>query len=112
VPRELSPQLARAYELLADGEWHEREQLVRELGKVIPPGVALRYNEARRRQDPNRRRARGQPTSATAERVVSRSTSFLVEAGRRRLAFLALRAFVQEERDGAVYVHRERRPRA
>jgi hypothetical protein len=35
-----------------------------------------------------------------------------VEAGRRRLAFLALRAFVQEERDGAVYVHRERRPRA
>lgn len=35
----------RAYEMLADGKWHDREELVRTLMSTIPPGEAWRENE-------------------------------------------------------------------
>lgn len=38
----------RAKELLADGEWHDYEGLLREVAKLVPPGIAMRFGEYRR----------------------------------------------------------------
>lgn len=35
--------LQRAYEILADGEWHDREKVVREMMRAVPPGRAYRH---------------------------------------------------------------------
>lgn len=40
--------LSKTLELLSDGEWHDYEQLLREVIKVVPPGVALRYAQTKR----------------------------------------------------------------
>jgi hypothetical protein len=40
----------RADEILADGEWHDGRELIREMEKKIAPGVALRHAEADRRR--------------------------------------------------------------
>lgn len=47
-PPNASPELERARELLADGGWHDYEQVMRELVKVIPPGRAVREADSLR----------------------------------------------------------------
>lgn len=42
---EPSPELQHARQLLADGAWHDYEQVMRQLIKVIPPGRAIREAE-------------------------------------------------------------------
>lgn len=44
-----NPLMMRLFELIDDGEWHEVEPLLREVGKMIPPGQAIRRAELRRR---------------------------------------------------------------
>jgi hypothetical protein len=56
-----SPEAVRAREILADGEWHEYEELMRELVPLVAPGRAWRANEeGRYRQALHRARAKGE----------------------------------------------------
>lgn len=41
--------MLRVTELLEDGEWHDFEEVLAQLMKLIPPGRALRRTEAMRR---------------------------------------------------------------
>jgi hypothetical protein len=43
-----SAELHRAREILADGEWHDYEALLRELMRMVPPGRAARAAERHR----------------------------------------------------------------
>lgn len=70
----LSPWLTHAYELLADGEWREHEWLVRQMAEKVPPGRAIRANEAARVNNSHR-----------PARKILRSDEFLIRAGRRTL---------------------------
>lgn len=79
----LTPQLERAYELLADGEWHDREEIMFEISKVITPGVAVRHAETVRQTSGT--------YPAPPERKVPRSQAFLIASGKRSLARSALR---------------------
>lgn len=79
-----TPQLARAYELLADGEWHDRETIMFEISKVITPGVAVRHAETVRLTS-------GKAPNPPPVRKVPRSYDFLVATGKRSLARSALR---------------------
>ncbi len=95
----LSPQLARAYELLSDGEWHDREVILREIAKVITPGIAVRHTEVVRLTS-----GKG---VAPAERKKPRSQEFLIASGKRSLARATLRGSRIEHRtleDGRVQV--------
>jgi hypothetical protein len=40
----------RLHELIGDGQWHDVEPVIRDLTKLVPPGVAIRYNERNRRK--------------------------------------------------------------
>lgn len=110
MPTPKTPQFARAEDLLADGRWHERETLVRELAKVIPVGVALRYTESRRLAKARKRIEAGFPSiGAEQGRKVERSTNFRAATGRRRLAFVALARFERRiDVDGTVWVRDQR----
>lgn len=75
----LSPHMRRALEVLQDGSWHQMEDVVTEMAKVIPPGRAMRHAE-------DRRKASGMNPQKPAERRVPRSTEFLVQVGARHIA--------------------------
>ena len=96
--RETTRHWDRALELLADGEWHDRERLYVEMGKLVPPGLAFRHAEMVRRTS-----QRGQ---APAERQVPRSSEFLIASGKRSIVRMALRGQRLEFRtvDGRVQV--------
>ena len=66
-------------EILADGEWHDGRDMLREAGKLIPPGIALRNAEKVR---DNARRRRGQEES---ERNDTLTTASLITMGRNRI---------------------------
>lgn len=44
----LSAYMQRAFEVLADGEWHQEQLILAEMVKVIPPAQAIRRAERRR----------------------------------------------------------------
>lgn len=66
----------RAVELLGDGEWHSYPEVMREMAKRIPPGVAMRRAESLRA-----RKRRSTDPAAPAERVKARSTEALIKSG-------------------------------
>lgn len=78
----------RALELLADGEWHDRDWVVREVGKVVPPGRALRDVERRRKLTIERRIKRGLTVTegALEERQHKRDENLLIASGQRGIA--------------------------
>jgi len=77
----------KAVELLADGEWHDLEWFLRELGKTILPGQAVREMERARKQSLRHRNLDVKPrTYGSIERTV--------ESGKRRLALAVLRRHV------------------
>lgn len=43
MPTPKTPARRRLDELLADGEWHDREQLILDTVGIIPPGIAARH---------------------------------------------------------------------
>jgi hypothetical protein len=66
----------RVHELLGDGKWHNFEQAVAELGKLIPPGIAMRVSEQdRRRHTPG---PRSQPRDV--ERQIQTGRRIIVRA--------------------------------
>lgn len=49
VPANRSMWFDRAVELLKDGEWHDYKEILTEVSKVVPPNIAYRHQEKRRR---------------------------------------------------------------
>ena len=47
----LSSVSERLVELLVDGNWHDLEQVLAEVGKLVPPGQAMREMERSRRNN-------------------------------------------------------------
>lgn len=58
----MTPLTTRLHEILADGEWHDREPIVKELMRLAPPGEAWRMAEEVRVRS-RIRRARNQLTA-------------------------------------------------
>lgn len=67
-----SPLTMKVCELLDDREWHRVEEIIREVGKLVPPGQAIRRAELRRKN-----------TSRTPERKQPVSEDRLIKSGRR-----------------------------
>jgi hypothetical protein len=76
--------LLKLVEVLQDGEWHNLEDVHREVGKVIAPGVALRRNER------NRRSLQRRHESPEGERTRPISTERAIQAGKRSIVTDAL----------------------
>ena len=110
---EPSPHYKRAVELMADGRWHRRDDLVLEMGKLIPTGMALRDTEDRRVRRRAYRQSLGKPVNDNSQdRLVQRSVEFRAAAGRRRLCVAVLanhRRFAKLiDQDGVIW-HRDPR---
>lgn len=78
---------ARVDSTLSDGEWHDYERLVREVGKLIPPGIAMRAQKQARRAQKLQRDG----WSAPARRVQAIDTDRAVESGRRTIVRVMLK---------------------
>lgn len=78
----------RAYEYAGDGEWHDFEDVLREVGKVVPPGIAMRSVEYARMRNAIRTAATTtgrNRTIAQEGRVKKRDPQDLVRQGARAL---------------------------
>ena len=92
--RRMRPWTKAILTILADGEWHDREDVINEAMPTVPPGIAVRETElGRRHSDPN----------APAERTRPISTSDAIAAGARAKVVAALGTLRDNgriERDG------------
>lgn len=59
-----SPWRSRVHEILADGEWHVLDEVVRDAMRFVPPGKAYRAAEANRLRQYSGPRVRGDETDA------------------------------------------------
>jgi hypothetical protein len=83
---EPSPELDRARRLLADGAWHDYEQVIRQLIKIIPPGRAIREAEKLRvAQARKRARYASSPPPEAAPRRSPPDLDRLRETGARSI---------------------------
>lgn len=90
-PKQANELLMRVCELLDDHEWHDYESVVRELGKLIPPGVAIRRNELDRSQQ-----SEGRP------RHMRTSEERQIQSGKRGITRDAMRSrYFERKSDGA-----------
>lgn len=90
--RRPAPWLQQAYDILADGQWHLRDAVVREMVKLVPPGVAFR---------------RGRVVMREPDRLSRRVT---LDAGARHICHTSLRdsEYVTEARTaGAILIRRQ-----
>ncbi len=88
-----SPARVAIMAALADGEWHDREQLLEVGARAVPPGRAFRAGEAdRQRQRPLGPGPRVRGGEATS-----------IAAGRRAVARAVLKTLAGVERDGDRY---------
>lgn len=94
-----SPQFDKMIEVLKDGIWRDREWVINEIGKAIPPGVAIRRAELLRVQGVRQRKKQGLKVTAEHERKIARSNDYLARAGRRNLALTALQSVRIETRE-------------
>lgn len=81
-----TPWYDRIVEVLADGEWHRREELIQAAIPLVPPGQAHRAAEkdrVRRSQSPTRVRGdQATAIAAGARRLVDEALRGLVRYGR------------------------------
>ncbi len=75
----------KIYELLADGDWHELEVVLRAAAVVVPPGPAKRAIEDARARERLRRRM-----DERRSHRASQDTAGLIRDGQRRVALLAI----------------------
>jgi len=76
---------ARVEQLLGDRGWHSYEQVAAELGKAIPPGIALRAQEKRRL------RGSGPGRRGPAQRAKPLTVDQLIDNGRRIIVVALLK---------------------
>lgn len=84
MPPPLTPWTAKIYELLADGQWHDREPVVAAAAKAVPPGRAKRTAEDERVRERGRRATKGLPP------LKPRTDAELIQMGQRAIALLVL----------------------
>jgi len=70
----------RLSELLGDGQWHDAEPVIRDLSKLVPPGVAVRRNERARRKSKYDRGPEKRKRPITAEAAVRSGARMVVRA--------------------------------
>lgn len=115
-----SPWMVEALEILADGERHLREDVIRQLAKRVPPGVAWRHlEEARLNQ--LARRAKAELSPEKYEQWVANKENFmrkrggsdedneLIRRGQRAVIVTTLSSSKRIKREvvnGKVYLHR------
>lgn len=90
----------KAAELLLDGEWHPREELLQVMMPLIPPGRAHRRAEEARAYLSRLRNGFVKP------RTVPRTDAQLIASGRRSIAAQSLQSaetFERERRDGSSW---------
>lgn len=107
-PNALAPWSLRLLDVLGDGQWHSRDELVGKAGQLIPPGRAMRMREAERARiaaaapppkDPTKKRPKPR----------ERSEDYYLAVGRRRIIVDVLQGhlktgrMVREDRDGVPY---------
>lgn len=80
----LSDWRRRVHELLADGEWHEQDPVVRDAMRLVPPGPAYRQAETSRKNRPDAPEKRTQGTDADA-----------IAAGQRQIVMQSIYAGVR-----------------
>ena len=87
VPTPRSPQLVKILEVLDDGAWHHRDEILAAAAAVIPPGVAYRAAEKRRRERPGAppQRTRGDTDAVISSGARSLARDALLENARRGL---------------------------
>ena len=103
--KELTVQIhRRAYELAGDGEWHDFEDLLRELAKMVPPGIAMRRSEydrmraARKSQQKEDAEGVGRVKArATKGRVIERDKGALIRGAARRMVRMLFIATQKKE---------------
>lgn len=105
----MTPHMLRAVELLSDGQEMDRDEVILEMGKAIPPGVAIRYQDKVRLQRRQQHLKNGKPTlRETPERIIEREKNTLILMGRRAMALKALHTArrIQQRKgvDGRMYV--------
>jgi hypothetical protein len=77
---------ARIDQLLADGEWHEREHLITAGIEEVPPGIAYREGEKLRRKERSGRVApEGRVLGSRAVSVAAGARSLVRQAIRNRI---------------------------
>lgn len=108
MPPVPSPWLLRAAELLADGEWHDYDAIIKEAALTVPPGRAKRMTERMRLRH---RREPGEHYIGDHRRV-HRTDDELIEYGARAIVSASVSGSVAFEisprgtrvRDGAKQV--------
>ncbi len=93
MPAPKTPQRVRLDELLADGEWHDREPLVVAAAAAVPPGVAARH--ARHQRAAWRARYHRRNGTAPPPTAIGRPSDD-VRVGARHLAITAIRTAVAQ----------------
>lgn len=112
-----TPWKARALVILQDGEWHDREDVIRELADMVPPGVAWRHLEdARISQLQRNARLRGMTpeqvekwTAEQEQRPQPNPTSAQIRKGQRAVVVASLGSsnrIIREKRDGRIMLMR------
>jgi hypothetical protein len=95
----------RAIELLSDREWHPYEPVLRDLSRLVPPGVAIRKSEAMRKTS-------ARLHNGPAVRKRPRPVDELIRSGARAIVrdFLRTRTFEIDGvgPPGGSYTRRER----
>jgi hypothetical protein len=101
----------RAVEILMDGQWHDEQQVIRDLSRLIPPGVAMRRNERDRRMSTAGRQAPDRPTpSEVPPRKYQRAPDKLIASGARAILREVFQGNTYEIKDGQIRL--KRLPRA
>jgi hypothetical protein len=89
--------------ILADGKWHEREEIIRAVMKVIPPGLAYRHAEyVRKKQYVYNLKKKGKDPEKILPppRIANRTADEVIEFGKRSLARTKLPKYEYLEKDG------------
>lgn len=93
VPAQLTLHMARTYEVLGDGEWHDLEVVLQAAAVTVPPGIAKRAMEAAEKWERRRRRTEQRRPSRAGHDDPS-----LIRRGQRRVARLAINRNARIER--------------
>lgn len=96
---EISPLTVRLRELLADGEWHLRNDVIDQLSGAVPPGAAWREAERRRLSE---RQRTGRPKGPRAHHTDRRTA---IASGARQVINQTI---LRQIRDGFIERRRTR----
>lgn len=98
VDRRLTPHTARLREILSDGKWHSRDELIAKCGPLVQAGQAMRRREKSRKNQ--RKEVRDRPQ---IRRDGEYSDEYYIAIGRRNIivdSFSSLKGLEFRDEDG------------